>query len=457
MVLTPVERNRIINKAYNYQDASPKNNINMSGTPLALDCITKLITEYNTYNASSVTYQPFGTFNAINGIRNGTYVFAFSDSAYVVSDNDATNPNSTLVTLPFSLDAVAFAYNIDFVSDFSGKAGDFTFIANNEWQYTPGTGTNTGDDFLNTGVDTLCNDELKKSPLRITPEIIYDIYSGSITEWNDYKITNINDDIKIRIKISDTDFSYISIFQFLVRDVNTKCLIKPTYRSDSTNMNLTLTRYLKSVVPMKFTGTPSSSMNGAFSASTLRGTGRSGGSGIIEYVKTNKNSFAYVQNSEWMAEYSISLTMLPPARLKNNANEFVTLNSKSVRKQFLKQTQTVGYYKNNSIAYNSINYAQNVQGGYPLFFLYHFHFYPQKTIVQNIKYDVVCFLIYLTNFGKFNKFTDPVNGSTLSNVTLGQDILINRAYHFSFPSYFSRKILENILAEFPDVKTDLLA
>lgn len=457
MVLTPLERNKIINSAYNYAPTgSNKKNIGACGSTNA-NFNSNIAT---VYSSSLYTYDGFGIGSGINSIRNNAHSFFFSDGNYVVTNN-VTHPNTDIMTLPVGLDALAFVYNLDFVASFTAKGGDFTFI-DNKWQYNPGNGTNTGDDRVNNNVDTLCNNELKVNPLKITPRIINDIYKGSIINWNDPKIVNKNIDINaIPVTIpnssvenpNQTAIGYIPFFTLLLIDDNNQCLIKPVYRSTGAIVNQVLTRYLNQVEDL--TIIENTTMTTAFGGTNPTGFGVSFQQGVEDYLKNTKNSFGYIYNS---ACYSGTnpVFSLPPARLKNQAGQFVTLNAISVTKQFLNQYRTGGVYRSNSIAYNSIDYSRFIPGGYPLIGIQSIFFYPGKSSISSKNLDVVCFLIYLTQLAKFARVTNPQTGNTLTDIKLGQD-QVNLSNIYSFPSYYAQQILEKILLEFPGEKTTLLA
>jgi len=437
---------------------NPKTTINASGSTL--------VTTFNNnigakYKPSTYNYAGNGNGTGINNINNGSNSFAFTDGNYVVPSN---NTPSNIITLPVGLDAVAFVYNIDFVANFTAKAGDFTLI-DNKWQYTQGNGTNTGNDVENTGVDKQCNDKLRTHPLKITPEIIASIYKAVITTWDSADIKNINDiEIAITIPVTstETETGYISIFNLLVRDNNNESIIKPLHRSGSTTVNSLLTTYLFQNVQNSGI-TSSTTMTTAFGGA-LTDQGFSSGSGVLYHLNANKNTFAYTMNSDFLNQQDYDPTntsqsssyKLPSARLKNPAGKFVTLNSSSVAKQFLAQSPTTNYYKDNSIAFNSINYTITVSGGYPLISIVSIFWRPTSTQIVYKSFDVVCFLIYLTQQAKFARITATQTTGNILADGLGQD-QINTRNMYSFPSFFAQQILETILNEFSDVKATLLS
>jgi len=460
VLITPSERNTIISKAFNYLGTTPKTTINASGSTLVTTFNNRIGAKYkpSTYN-----YTGNGNGTGITNINNtnSTNSFSFADGNYVVSSG--SNPRS-LFTFPVGLDAIAFVYNIDFVTNFTAKAGDFTLI-DNKWQYTQGNGTNTGNDVENTGVDNQCNDKLRTHPLKITPEIIGGIYKGVITTWDSADITDINNiEIAIIIPVTSTETGtgYISIFSLLVRDNNNESKIKPLYRSGSNTVNSLLTTYLLQNVQNSGI-TSSTNMTTAFGGA-LTGQGISLVSDVLNNLNTTKNTFAYILNSDFLNQPDYDPTntsqsssyKLPSARLKNPAGKFVTLNSSSVAKQFLAQSPTTNYYKANSIAFNSINYTITVSGGYPLISIVSIFWRPTSTQIVYKNFDVVCFLIYLTQQAKFARITATQTTGNILADGLGQD-QINVSNMYSFPSFFAQQILETILNEFSDVKATLLS
>jgi hypothetical protein len=458
VLITPSERNTIINNAFNYLGTNPKTTITASGSSVALTFNSKIGVKYK---SSTYNYTTTGNASGISNINNNVHSFAFSDGNYVVS---LGNTPSNIITLPVGLDALAFVYNIDFVANFTAKAGDFTLI-DNKWQYTQGNGTNTGNDVENTGVDKQCNDKLRTHPLKITPEIIVGIYKGVITTWDSADIKNINDiEIAITIPVTSTETGtgYISIFSLLVRDNNNESIIKPLHRSGSSNANSALTTYLLQNVQNSGI-TSSTTMTTAFGGA-LTGQGFSLASGVLDNLNANKNTFAYIMNIDFLNQQDYDPTntsqsssyKLPPARLKNPAGKFVTLNSSSVTKQFLAQSPTTNYYKANSIAFNSINYTITVSSGYPLISIVSIFFRPALSQITSKKFDVVCFLIYLTQQAKFARITATQTTGNILADGLGQD-QANSSNMYSFPSFIAQRILETILNEFSDVKATLLS
>jgi len=456
MVLKPSERNTIINNAFNYLGTNPKTTITASGSAVASNFNSKIGISYK---PSTYIYTGNGIGNGISNINNDVHSFAFSDGNYVVSSN---NTPSNLFTFPVCLDAIAFVYNIDFVINFTAKAGDFTLI-DNKWQYTQGNGTNTGNDVVNTDVDKQCNDTLRTNPLKITPEIIVGIYNGAITTWDNGNITDINNiEISVTIPVTSTETvtGYISIFRLLVRDNNNESIIKPLYRSSSASVNSVLTTYLFQNVQSGINQS-SSSMSTAFGITVLKGQGNSD---VLNNLNANKNTFAYILNSDFLNQPDYDPTntsqsssyKLPSARLKNPAGKFVTLNSSSVAKQFLAQTPNTDlYYRGGSIFFSSIDYTITVSGGYPLISTVSIFFRPTSTQIVYKDFDVVCFLIHLTQQAKFARITaTQTTGNTLAD-GLGQD-QINTRNMFSFPSFIAQKILATILNEFSEVKETLL-
>jgi phosphate transport system substrate-binding protein len=126
--------------------------------------------------------------------------------------------------------------------------------------------------------------------LKLTPEVLADVYLGSITRWNDARIANLN----AGTSLPDTPIS-------------------PVYRSDGSGTTAVFTDFLSKV---------SSAWKGsAGSGKSVKwpvGLGAKGNEGIAGQVKTTPGSIGYVELA-----YSIQ-SRIPVAALRNTAGEFVT-------------------------------------------------------------------------------------------------------------------------------------
>lgn len=117
------------------------------GATFPFPLYTRLVTEYAriTSPAVRIDYASVGSGAGIRGILARTFDFAGTDAPLTVEQQNQVRPNEIL-HIPTVMGAVAVVYNI--------------------------SGVATG--------------------LRLTPEVLADIYLGSITHWNDARITTLN-------------------------------------------------------------------------------------------------------------------------------------------------------------------------------------------------------------------------------------------------------------------------
>ncbi|MEN3929888.1 phosphate ABC transporter substrate-binding protein PstS [Microvirga sp. W0021] len=140
------------------------------------------------------------------------------------------------------------------------------------------------------GVVTIVNIEgLKSGELKLTGEIVADIYAGKITRWNDQKITALNSDVKLP-----------------------DARITPLYRSDGSGTTNVFTTYLSQV--------SENWKNGPGVGTSVEwpvGQGGKGNEGVAALVKQVPNSIGYV-------EYAYAKQNgVPYASLQNKAGKFV--------------------------------------------------------------------------------------------------------------------------------------
>jgi phosphate transport system permease protein/phosphate transport system substrate-binding protein len=123
--------------------------LNGAGASFPYLLIDKMITEYNKANPYiQIDYQPSGSGAGITALIDKTVVFAGSDAPLSVSEREKA-PNA--LHIPETIGSIAIAYNIPGVS----------------------------------------------SGLKLTGQIIADIFEGKITMWNDPTITNLNPSITL--------------------------------------------------------------------------------------------------------------------------------------------------------------------------------------------------------------------------------------------------------------------
>jgi phosphate transport system substrate-binding protein len=132
-------------------------------------------------------------------------------------------------------------------------------------------------------------DGIAPGELKLTGEILGEIYLGNITKWNDPKIAEINQGVTL----PDTD-------------------IAPVYRSDGSGTTFVFTSYLSAADPAW-----KDNVGAATSVQWPAGAGAKGNDGVAGTVKNTKGAIGYV-------EYVYAAkNELPTAQLKNRAGEFV--------------------------------------------------------------------------------------------------------------------------------------
>lgn len=146
------------------------------------------------------------------------------------------------------------------------------------------------------GVVTIVNIEgLKAGELKLTGDILADIYAGKITRWNDQKITALNSDVKLP-----------------------NARITPLYRSDGSGTTNVFTTYLSQVSQAWKEGPGVGT-----SVEWPVGQGGKGNEGVAALVKQIPNSIGYV-------EYAYAKQNAAPyAALQNKAGKFVKPEAKT--------------------------------------------------------------------------------------------------------------------------------
>jgi phosphate transport system substrate-binding protein len=130
---------------------------------------------------------------------------------------------------------------------------------------------------------------VESGKLKLTGEILGDIYQGKITAWNDPKIAELNKDVKL----PDT-------------------AIAPVYRSDGSGTTFVFTSYLAAA-----NAGWKDNVGAATSVQWPAGAGAKGNDGVAGTVKNTEGAIGYV---EYVYAASNNLTTVA---LKNKAGEFV--------------------------------------------------------------------------------------------------------------------------------------
>lgn len=209
---------------------------------------SKMFSEYGKQNKININYQSIGSGGGIKQLLAKTIDFGGSDA--IMSDEQLSKAPGKILHIPTCLGAVVVVYNLNI-----------------------------------------------KEELKLTPEIISDIFLGKITKWNDPKITKLNKGVKL----PDANISVV-------------------HRSDGSGTTAIFTDYLSKVSEEWKTKVGSGT-----SVNWPVGLGGKGNEGVAGLVKQVPNSIGYVE-----LIYALQNKM-SYATIKNKAGKFVkpTLESTS--------------------------------------------------------------------------------------------------------------------------------
>lgn len=141
------------------------------------------------------------------------------------------------------------------------------------------------------GVDIIVNlPDVKPDELKLTGELIADIYLGKISKWNDPKIAEINPGVKLP-----------------------NLAIAPVYRADGSGTTFVFTDYLSMLSPEW-----KSKVGSSTSVKWLAGTGAKGSDGVSGTVHNVKGGIGYVESA-----YA-KMNHLVTTQLRNKAGKFVS-------------------------------------------------------------------------------------------------------------------------------------
>ncbi|MGL4366681.1 MAG: phosphate ABC transporter substrate-binding protein PstS [Brevinemataceae bacterium] len=218
-----------------------------AGATFPAPLYNKLFALYSQQTGTQVTYQAIGSGAGIQNIESGIVDFGASDA--FLTDNEIKKyqeSNVNLLHIPAALASVNFAYNI------------------------PGL-------------------DMDSEPLALDAQIIFDIYSGKITKWNDPKIAKLN---------PNTTLPNLTII--------------PVYRSDSSGTTFTMTEFMSKA------NTQWASIFGIGKTMNWTiGVGQKGNSSVIAFTKENEGAISYVD-----LVYAVQ-NNVPVAKIKNKAGSFV--------------------------------------------------------------------------------------------------------------------------------------
>ena len=125
--------------------------------------------------------------------------------------------------------------------------------------------------------------------VKLTGELLADIYAGKITKWNDPKLVELNKDVKLP-----------------------NLAIAPVYRADASGTSFVFTSYLSAVSPEW-----KQAVGANTSVKWPAGAGAKGNDGVAGTVKNTRGGIGYVENA------FATQNKLTTTQLRNKAGDFV--------------------------------------------------------------------------------------------------------------------------------------
>ncbi len=217
-----------------------------AGATFPLPFYNVVFEQYASKSDNQVAYGGIGSGGGIRNLRDKIVDFAGSDA--FLSDKEMAEM-APVVHVPTCMGAVVVAYNLDGIKD-----------------------------------------------LKLSGEVIADIFAGRIKMWNDERLAALNPGVKLP---SET--------------------IIPVYRSDGSGTTFVFTDYLTKVSPMW-----ASEYGAGKSVNFPLGQAAKGNPGVAGVIKQTKNSIGYVGS-----EYAFA-QKIPYASVENQRGEFVLPTSAAI-------------------------------------------------------------------------------------------------------------------------------
>lgn len=217
-----------------------------AGATFPLPFYNVVFEQFGQVKGDQVAYGGIGSGGGVRNLRDKIVDFAGSDA--FLSDKEMAEMAS-VVHIPTCMGAVVVAYNLDGIKE-----------------------------------------------LKLSGEIIADIFSGEIKMWNDERLAALNPDVKLPSEA-----------------------IIPVYRSDGSGTTFVFTDYLTKV-SQKW----ASKYGAGKSVNFPSGQAAKGNPGVAGVIKQTKNSIGYVGS-----EYAFA-QKIPYARVENQQGEFVLPSSESI-------------------------------------------------------------------------------------------------------------------------------
>ncbi|MET4081993.1 phosphate transport system substrate-binding protein [Pedobacter sp. UYP30] len=215
-----------------------------AGSTFVYPLFSKQFSEYNTLTGLKINYQSIGSGGGILQLTNKTVDFGDSDAP--LTEEQAQNMGMPVLHIPMCSGAVVMSYNLPEVKD----------------------------------------------TLKLTPDVIANIFLGKITKWNDSKITSINPGVKIPA---------------------TPILV--AHRSDGSGTSNIFTDYLS-----KVNAEWSSKVGKGTSVNWPTGLGGKGNAGVAGLIKQTPGGIGYVELA-----YA-SQNKLSYAKVQNKLGNYIVPN-----------------------------------------------------------------------------------------------------------------------------------
>ena len=217
-----------------------------AGATFPLPFYNVVFENFSQVNGDVVAYGGIGSGGGVRNLRDKIVDFAGSDAFLTEKEMAEMAP---VVHIPTCMGAVVLAYNLDGVKE-----------------------------------------------LKLSGEIIADIFAGNIKMWNDERLVALNPDVKLPNES-----------------------IIPVFRSDGSGTTFVFTDYLTKVSPMW-----KEKYGAGKSVNFPSGQAAKGNPGVAGVIKQTKNSIGYVGS-----EYAFA-QKIPYAKIKNQRGEIVEPNATSI-------------------------------------------------------------------------------------------------------------------------------
>lgn len=203
--------------------------------------------KYSEASGNTVTYGAVGSGGGIRSLKDKTVDFGATD--VFLSEQELKEMGAEVVHVPTALGAVVVSYNLPSVKD-----------------------------------------------LKLTPELVSDIFRGKITNWNDAKIKEVNPNTSFPDKA-----------------------ITVVYRSDGSGTTSVFSEYLA-----KVNDAWKNEIGAGKSLQFPVGVAAKGNPGVAGVISETEGSIGYIGS-----EYALALN-IPSASLQNSSGNFIVANDKSI-------------------------------------------------------------------------------------------------------------------------------